>query len=191
MHASAVAIRARAVTGSVTVCSSGCSQRNPMQCMGVQAGVPCAIVPGMAVNEWLDGQADRCFDRQRAQTDNAKLVATFVTAISAGLVATALQIGGDPTSADRDSLKWLGAAAVAAVLVPALDRLHEADHRTVVLQSQIGGWSDSQLLRALRDATHMAVVFNEKMVRDVKVALVANLILSGIAGYVASLSMIS
>lgn len=144
----------------------------------------------MAVNEWLDGQADRCFDRQRAQADNAKLVATFVTGVAAGLVATALQIGGDPTSADRDSLKWLAAASAAAVVVALMDRLHEADHRTVVLQGQVGAWSDGQLLTALRDATHLAVIFNEKTVRDVRRMLTVNVAFAVVASYVAALSMI-
>lgn len=144
----------------------------------------------MAVNEWLDGQADRCFDRQRAQTDNAKLIATFATGIAAGLVATALQIGGEPSSVDRDCLKWLAAATFAAVWVGLSDRIHEADHRTVVLQSSIGSWSDAQLLTALRDATFEAVLFNEKTVRDVKLALAVNVALSAIAAYLAGLSMI-
>jgi hypothetical protein len=40
------------------------------------------------VPEWLEGQADRLLNRQRAAVENSKLIATFITAIAATIVAT-------------------------------------------------------------------------------------------------------
>lgn len=144
----------------------------------------------MAVDEWLDGQADRCFDRQRAQTDNAKIVATFVTATAAGLVATGLQVGDTASDLDRSALMWLGFATVAGVAVALLDRIHEANHSLITMQAHLGGWSDAQLLRTLRDQTLKVVVWNERSVRDVKIALAVNVSLSVFAAYEASRSLL-
>jgi hypothetical protein len=52
---------------------------------------------------------DRALNRQRSQADNAKLVATFVTAVVATVVATALQVGDKPT--------WLDLAATILLAV--------------------------------------------------------------------------
>ena len=50
-------------------------------------------VSDVEISEWLEGQAGRRFEQQRATIDNSKLMATFIAAVAATLVATTLQVG--------------------------------------------------------------------------------------------------
>lgn len=126
----------------------------------------------MAVDEWLDSQVDRCFDRQRAQADTAKLVATFLTGVSGGLIGTALQIAGRQLSNwERYGLYALGVAALLSLVVILLDDIKEADHQLVMVMAGIASWGPTQILDALRFETLKAVKYNEQSVNTVKLAL--------------------
>lgn len=139
--------------------------------------------------EWLEGQADRAFARQRAEADTAKLVATFAVAVSSALVASGLQTGS-PTRLDSISAVVLGIAVALTVLVTLTDRLTEADHKKVLVQSATLGWDASTLLAELRAATLAAVEVNAGVLRVVRALLALQLVASTGAGVVASVSLL-
>ena len=49
-------------------------------------------VSDVGIPEWLESQAVRKLEQQRATVDNSKLMATFIAAVAAAIVATTLQV---------------------------------------------------------------------------------------------------
>jgi hypothetical protein len=140
--------------------------------------------------EWLEGQSERSFARQRAQVDTAKIIATFTAGVAATLVATALQVGA-PTTLDRVASYFLMTSVVATVCVVLLDRIVEADQATVLQNALVNSWSDSEILTQLRLASIAATNFNEDVVRYVRWSLAVQLCISAVAGIVAAISLLS
>ncbi|GAA1428449.1 hypothetical protein GCM10009616_08080 [Microlunatus lacustris] len=108
------------------------------------------------VEEWLEEQADRRTALQRAQVETAKLMATFIAAVAATFVATALQVG-PPGIGDV-----LGAVAFAGTVVftwrvVSADRLTIADEDELCKRVVAGGTQPGPAsLRSLREAAQAA-----------------------------------
>lgn len=139
--------------------------------------------------EWLQAQAERSLGRQRAHVDTAKLVSTFIAAIAATLVATALQVG-EPTALDAASAVLLALTTVATICVILFDRLTEANHQLVLERAAINQWGDEKLLIELREAAQTAVHINEGVLGWVRWALGVQLIMSAVTGVVAAISLL-
>lgn len=136
--------------------------------------------------EWVDAQADRCFDRQRSQVETAKLVATFAAGAAGAVVATALQV--EPvTDRDRWGIWLFGASAVLAVFVMILDRIAEADHRFI---ASLYSGNNAVIQDKIRDATLLTLDWNDTVVGDVRRALALQLAVSVAAGWFAAVSLI-
>jgi len=149
-------------------------------------------VPGEQVAQWLQDQSDRCFARQRATADDAKLVATFVAAVAATLVATTLQVGDSPTRLDAAATAGLALTVGLAAVVVWTDTLREADHQAIITASAGGGsqWSSERLLRELRVATLAAVNGNEAVVTRILRWLTTQLAIAFATGVVAAVSLL-
>lgn len=140
--------------------------------------------------EWLEGQADRAFARQRAQVDTAKLLATFAAGVAATLVATALQVG-EPRKLDAIASWLLAASVMAVVCIILLDRIAEADHSKIFELSHVNQWDRERVLAELRAATVKAMYGNAEVVNTVRWALVFQVALSAATGAVASVSLLT
>ncbi len=139
--------------------------------------------------EWLEGQTDRILSRQRAQAETAKLLATFATAVAAGLVATALQVAPS-TTADRRALVLLFASFLLALFVVFADRLAEADHNHVLTAAKLSGSDEATTLAELRTANLTAVNYNEGVISIMRVALIVQLLLSVLAAAAAAAPLV-
>lgn len=142
-----------------------------------------------AVAQWVEGNADRAQSRQRAQADAAKLVATFVAGVAATLVGTQLQVPGDP-GYDKWSAILLAVSVGLAVVVILLDRLSESDHLQVLEDARVKGWDDEQVMKELRFNAVVASRDNEKVLREVRVALFAQFVCAAASGAVAALGLL-
>jgi mannitol-specific phosphotransferase system IIBC component len=139
--------------------------------------------------EWLEGHYDRVAQRQRAQADTAKLLATFSAATAATLVASALQAA--PTSRlDRLAAVSLGISVLFAAAVLVLDRLAEAPADDIVAAAT-ASTTDAALVERLRSAQITATFFNDSTVRAMKAALLVQLLAAAVAGCLAALSLLS
>jgi hypothetical protein len=139
--------------------------------------------------DWLQAQADRSLDRQRAQADTAKLVSTFVAAIAASLVATALQVG-PPGGLDIAATCLLALAVLSTICVVLFDRLTEPNHRLVLERAAINQWDDEKLVKELREAAQTAVHINEGVLVLVRWTLAVQLVLSTVTGVLAAISLL-
>ena len=81
--------------------------------------------------QWERAELDRALNRQRSQADNAKLVATFVTAVVATVVATALEVGDEPTALDFAATILLAVTTWRAWAVVNSDGLRDVDRHQV------------------------------------------------------------
>ena len=141
------------------------------------------------ISAWLEGQAARRFDQQRAAVDNSKLIATFITAIAATIVATALQV--DPTSfLDLVATIGLGWSIVATWRVIEADRLTVADHRALMTDGNAQGLNADDMLRSLRQGTLATVDDNEKVVEHVRTALRRTLLAAAVGSGLAVISLL-
>ncbi len=140
--------------------------------------------------DWLDGQVDRLIAGQRASVDTAKLVATFAAAVAATLVGSALEVG-TPSRTDHRAVWFLAFAIALSVLVVLLDRLAVADHGVVLERAVLLAWDDGRVVRELRVANLKAANANEKVVRDVRVALAVQLLVTVTTGALAAASLLN
>jgi hypothetical protein len=141
------------------------------------------------VSEWLEQRAYRAFERQRAQVDTAKLIATFSAGISGTLVATALQVK-EPTRLDTVAALLLACTVAASLVVIVLDRLTEADHGHVLELSEIHGWDEQKTRQELRVAILGTVRVNASVVNVVRWALGLQLLVAAGAAAVAVASLL-
>jgi hypothetical protein len=81
--------------------------------------------------QWERAELDRALNRQTSQADNAKLVATFVTAVVATVVATALQVGDKPTLLDYLATILLAVTTWRTWAVVNSDGLRDVDRHQV------------------------------------------------------------
>jgi hypothetical protein len=99
--------------------------------------------------EWLEQHAQRLLANQKSAVDTAKLLTTFVAAIAATLVATALQV--EPIlELDRVATTWLGWCVGATILTILADRLQAPDHAKVLAEKSHHAWSSAYTLDQLR-----------------------------------------
>ncbi|WP_086149257.1 hypothetical protein [Cellulosimicrobium sp. KWT-B] len=121
------------------------------------------------LDAWLDAQADRVIERQRSQTDTAKLVTTFLAGIAGAMCGVALQVRveGDER---LDVLTSIGFAVTLlfTLLVFAADRVREPDHVKVQSRALRFRWDVSRQLEELREATELALELNESVLRAVR-----------------------
>jgi hypothetical protein len=141
------------------------------------------------ISAWLEGQAARLLDRQRAEVDNSKLVATFVTAIAATIVATALQV--DPVSV-LDLLASIGLVwcTIATWKVIQADRISVPDHLKLMTLGQAEGEDSDGMLRKLRQGTLASVDDNETVVEQVRTALRRVLVAAAVGSGLALVSLL-
>jgi hypothetical protein len=141
------------------------------------------------IYEWLEGQADRLLEKQRAEVDNSKLVATFVTAVAATIVATALQV--HPVSV-IDLLAAIGLiwCTIATWKVIEADRLSVADHLNLMTVGKAAGEDADGMLRTLRQGTLGAVDDNETVVKQVRTALRRVLLAAAVGSGLALVSLL-
>lgn len=139
--------------------------------------------------EWLDRQVDRLTAGQRAAVDTAKLVATFAVAVAAALVGSALEVGR-PSTGDHWALWLLGGSVVLGILVVLLDRVAVADHAAVLERAVLSAWDEDRLVKELRIAGVKAANANDGVVRDVRIALAAQLLVTLAAGGLAGASLL-
>ena len=153
--------------------------------------MPCGLRPVCqtaamhdSIAAWVEANADRVQARQKAQADAAKLIATFIVAVAASLVAAQLQ---EKTSAvfDRWSVILLAVSTVLAVMVVLLDRLSEADHLEILEEARLLGWDNETLLGELRLNSVAAARDNEKVLREVRIALLVQFVCAIAGGAVA------
>ncbi len=134
-------------------------------------------------------------NRQRAQSDALKLVATFTVGIAATLVVVHLERNNSASMNE-----FMGSLAIwafvgstlLAILVILLDRLREPDADYIVTQGAAAGWTAEHLLDELRLHVLAAARNNEGVIRDMRIALtlqVAFAIVSGWAAIVAILEV--
>jgi hypothetical protein len=123
---------------------------------------------GLALG-WIDAQADRILSIQRAQVDTAKLLVTFITAVSGTFVATALQVGTSPSRLDWTAVGLMAITVVLALIVVAVDRIRVADHDYLLSQGQLNGWTDDQFIKELRVEMLASVEHNASFVHAVMV----------------------
>ncbi len=128
--------------------------------------------------------------RQRAQADNAKLIATFAAAIAGGLVASALQAGSQPSRGDWLASWALGLTFVLTLGVMVLDRMEEPDHRQVLERAALATWTDDHRLFELRCTAIAACNLNERTLRLIKMAMWSQLTAAVFTGVLATLSML-
>jgi hypothetical protein len=126
--------------------------------------------------EWQEGQADRILARQRAQADNAKLVATFAAGIAAALAASALEAGSEPSGWDWAAAILLGLTVFATGVVLLLDRVAEPNHKPVMRAADNAAntptpWSDAYTLYRLRKTAVKTAKKNQKVLWSMKRAL--------------------
>jgi uncharacterized membrane protein len=144
-----------------------------------------------SVTNWLEGDADRAMSRQRAQADSAKLVATFVIGVAASVVASALQM--NRTGAESYN-KWasilLALSAILTVFVIILDRISEADHKSLLEEAHVKKWSEAELLEELRTLTITASRDNQKVLREVQLALLLQFVVASVCGITAAIGML-
>lgn len=141
--------------------------------------------------EWVDTQADRTLERQRAKTDNAKLIAVFVAGIPAALFATALQVNRPVQPIDHETWPWVVATVVLAVLVALLDRIREVDHGRLLDAAALGGWTEDQFVWQLRKQTLEILYANEWFVRVQLFALGLQVAAAFHAGNLAATSLLT
>jgi hypothetical protein len=147
---------------------------------------------GEQVAQWMQDQSDRALTRQRATADNAKLVATFIAAVAATLVATALQVGESARKLDIASVVALAFGVIVTLAVIGADTICEADHQAILSASVSGGqrWTDEHLLRELRSQSVAAAEGNEAVVRRIRLWLALQVLLALIAGGLAVASLV-
>jgi hypothetical protein len=144
-----------------------------------------------AIAAWLEADADRSMNRQRAQTDSAKLVATFVVGVVGVIVAASLQLTAPPV-AHRQLTAWLLATSVAlTVLVIILDRISEADHEGIITEARIRNWGEDRLLQELRLNTITASKDNQKVLHEVWIGLLVQFAAATSCGAIATIGMLS
>lgn len=144
-----------------------------------------------SVADWLEADADRAMSRQRAQADAAKLVATFVVGVTASVVASALQMN---RSGSATYNKWASVLLALSVFLTALvvlmDRISEADYKSLLGEARIQDWTDSELLKELQVLTITASRDNQKVLREIWFALLTQFLAASACGTIAVLSML-
>jgi uncharacterized membrane-anchored protein len=150
-----------------------------------------AEIMSNSVVDWLEANADRAMSRQRSQADAAKLVATFVVGVAASTVASALQMNRSGSGTyNRWSSALLALSVILTVAVVVLDRISEADHKSILEEAQVRGWSEAKLLEELQVATITASQDNRKVVREIWCALLVQFICASLCGLFATLGML-
>ena len=115
-----------------------------------------------AVKAWKQARADQAYTRQRAQADNAKLIATFVAAIVATLVATGLQVGS-PSWLDVLATLGLTIVVILTWCVIQNDRLQEVDEARVDQVLLNSAWAWDRKREELDQLTQALVYFNDDL----------------------------
>lgn len=139
-------------------------------------------------DDWIDMQADRALTHQRATIDTAKLVATFVAAIAATLVGSALEVEGSSFS-DLCAAVGLGIAVVLAAVI-CLDRYRIADHDELFRLSSLRAWDNETLAMEYRVATMKAVELNRGAVSFATSLLALQILVSVAASVLAANSLL-
>jgi hypothetical protein len=146
-------------------------------------------MPDARIPEWLEGQAARTLDLQRTTVENSKLMATFIAAVAATIVATALQVGRPG---------WLDSLATAGLVwclgatwrVIEADRLTVADHDAIMTSGTAQGLGADDMLHDLRQGTIAAVNNNETVVKNVRSALWRVLLAAAVASGLGLISLL-
>ena len=139
--------------------------------------------------EWLEQRAQRLLGNQKSAVDTAKLLTTFVAAIAATLVATALQV--DPIrELDHRAVTWLAWCVGATIVTILLDRLQAPDHTKVLAEKTLNGWSSTETLTQLRIEELATVRFNRWIVWAVEGVVAAQILLATVAGTLATVSLL-
>lgn len=134
--------------------------------------------------------ADRRASRQQRQVESAKLVTTFSASVAAAIVAAALQTGPDSTSLDILAAVFLSTAFLAVLIVIILDRTTEVKQEDLVHDYRLAGFTDEQIATELVIQTHASIRNNDSIVTQVKIASIIQVLLAGVAGLLAALSLL-
>lgn len=143
------------------------------------------------LDEWLQQNSDRVQARQRAQVDTAKLLVGITSAVASTLVATALQVGTAPRGWDFMACYLLAASILATLAVVMFDRLKEPDRHLAQDKAQRGHWSKARLLDYLREQALDVEDENNRVVRVVRFATLAQVFISVLACGAAALSLLT
>lgn len=138
---------------------------------------------------WLDNERDQASAAQRARIENTKLLATFSTAMSATVVATALQVS-PPSALDKIAAWLLVVAALGVVLVILLDRTREVDTGAILRNARIEKWNESTLMNELRQAAYATLTYNGSVVIHTRTAALGTAAAAFSAGVLSALSLL-
>lgn len=141
------------------------------------------------VAEWVDAERGQLFASQRARIETAKLLATFSAGLGAAVVATALQVG-EPNLLDVVAVVFLSLSFVGAVAAILLDRTKDVDVDAIVRDAHLGGWTDSQLIFALRQHSYAALMYNKSVVDSTRLSAIYATSVASAAGVLATLSLL-
>jgi hypothetical protein len=139
----------------------------------------------VAPETWVDKQYERVFNRQRAQVDTAKLLATFSSAVAATVVASALQVVRHSNLPAWSSV-FLALAFALAIMAAISDRLHELEIDWAAVNRFA---SDEEFFGYVQDKRDLAEGFNLQVVERVKLILYCQLPVAGLSGAVATISL--
>lgn len=126
---------------------------------------------------WLENDLERRSSSQRVQVEAAKLLSTLAVATAAAFVASALQVGHNKTG-NLIAACLVGSAFAAVVVVVLLDRSTIVDHQAVLLEKATGNFDDEEELMRLRRDAMISILNNDTIVRQVKFATSATLLLA-------------
>jgi hypothetical protein len=96
----------------------------------------------------IDDQSIRAITEQRTSIDGAKVVATFTAGVAATLVATALQVGQQPSWADLVATVFWTITIAVTISIFLGDELQTADLQTIAI---MGGTPDQILYNYRRN----------------------------------------
>lgn len=143
----------------------------------------------MPFREWLEQDLERRSSGQRAQVEAAKLLATLGAATAAAFVASALQVERSRT--ENLTAAWLiGCAFIAVIVVVLLDRSTIVDHQALINEMALGDFDEEQALTRLRRDAIINVLNNDAVVRQVKLAAGATLVLAAASAAFAITSLV-
>lgn len=144
------------------------------------------------ITEWLEEHASQLVTQQRAEADNSKLLATFVGAVGATLVATALQVstgGGAASVLDVVSVAFLALAIASVYAVVRRDRIRPGNQVSVFM-THAAETDQAVVLKALRDESIKSAEENWEVLEEIREAVRWVLLSSALAGGFAVASLL-
>jgi hypothetical protein len=141
--------------------------------------------------QWERAELDRALNLQRSKADNAKLVATFVSAVVATVVATALQVGEKPTALDIAATILLIVTTWRAGSVVNSDGLRDVDRHQVQSILRSSGLTPETQLEQIRHLVLTTADGNDAILNlQMLPILRGQLIFAALSGLAAAVSLL-